>query len=218
MKKVTVRRYSNDNEPKVVATAANGTIVDQFVKFSELDSSIKVENMDMPDLLNVKPELVHVTNDKNGQNVKYTLSTYSYDEFKYEVDENDENITVNDKLKFLSEMSNDKSEPSLDDEWLIMNGMVFDWFDTPVKVNFKASAKVILNANSSMSADNIDLQSSSVNGFDAIHLYKGTKHLVVDAFYDGSFKATVFDDKELVDESKQTIDDDYVSTFIKLNF
>lgn len=215
MKKVVVRRYSNNNEPKVVATAANGTIVDQFVKFSDLDSDIKVENMNMPEELNVKPELVHVTNNKDGQNVKYTLSTYSYDEVQYKIDEND---TVNDKLKFLSEMSNDKKEPSLDDEWLIMNGMVFDWFDTPVKVNFKAAAKVILNANSIMDADNIDLQSSSVNGFDAIHLYKGTKHLVVDAFYDGSFKATVFDDKELVDESKQTIDDDYVSKFIKLKF
>lgn len=215
MKKVVVRRYSNNNEPKVVATAANGTVVDQFVKFSDLDSNVQVENMDMPNELNVKPELVHVTNNKDGENVKYTLSTYSYDEVKYEHESTD---TVNDKLKFLSAMHGDDKDWSLDNEWAIMDQMVFDWFDTPKKTYFKEAAKVILNANSAISGDKIELQSSSENNFDAIHLYKGDRHLVVDSFYDGSFKAFVFNDKETVAESNQTSDQNEATEFVKSNY
>ncbi|CAI2620447.1 hypothetical protein AKUH4B210M_09580 [Apilactobacillus kunkeei] len=223
MKKVVVRRYSNDNKPKVVQTASNGTIVDQFIKYGDINENVKIENMEMPNKLNVKPELVHVTNNKDGKNIKYTLSTYSYDEVNYEYEGLE---TVNDKLMFLSQMhynQDDTKAEQIDNEWSIMNNMVFDWFDKPQKRFFKNAANVILNANKNINGDKIDLQSSSVNGFDVVHIYKGNIHLTVSAFYDGSFKAIVYNDSKIADnyviaESKKAIEEEYISEFINLNF
>lgn len=205
----TVKVYSNGSEERVLATAKNGVIVDQIIKYDKVPNDVEVENINLPELPNAKLELVHVTNNSEGENKKYSLSSYSYDqtEYEYEIDD-----TVNDKLQFLASMHSDKNNWEMDKELAIMDQMVGDRFDRPVKKHFKAAAQVYLDGNANVESNHIDLASSSINGFDAIHVYSGSIHVVVSANYDGSFDAFVFDEQvssndSLVAESKANRED-----------
>lgn len=192
MTEKTVKVYSNGSEERVLATAKNGVIVDQIIKSDKVPSDAVVANIPLPKLPNVKPELVHVTNNSEGENKKYSLSSYSYDqtEYEYEIDD-----TVNDKLQFLANMHPDQHNWEMDKELAIMDQMVGDRFDRPVKKHFKAAAQVYLDGKANVESNHIDLASSSVNGFDAIHVYSGSIHVVVSANYDGTFDAFVFNEK-----------------------
>lgn len=192
MTEKTVKVYSNGSEERVLATAKNGVIVDQIISFDKVPHPAEVENIALPELPNVKPELVHVTNNSEGENKKYSLSSYSYDqtEYEYEIDD-----TVNDKLQFLANMHPDQHNWEMDKELAIMDQMVGDRFDRPVKKHFKAAAQVYLDGKANVESNHIDLASSSVNGFDAIHVYSGSIHVVVSANYDGTFDAFVFNEK-----------------------
>lgn len=198
MTEKTTKVYSNGSEERVITTAKNGFIVDQIVKFDKVENPEEIKNMQLPVLPNVKPELVHVTNNAEGENKKYSLSSYSYDkvEYDYEIDD-----TVNDKLQFLANLHDDQKDWATDKEYYIMDSMIGDRFNTPVKKYFKAAAQVYVDAKTNVESNHIDLMSSSINGYDAIHVYKGSIHVSVSANYDGTFDTFVFDENKNIEDS-----------------
>lgn len=212
--------FSNYKEPKVFVRANNGIAVDEIVKYDDLmkaEPNAQIKYMDELDKHeNAEPYLVHVKQNKNGENKEYSLHAFKYNKVRYDYKINNNH----DKLEFLAQLGIHGNDfQTIDDETCIIRKMLVDWFGQPTREHFKDAAQLVLNANKDTNPTRVSLQESSINGLDILHVYYNNIHVAVDAFYDGKFKVYVFNenskDNNPIDESMKNDNKAYTSEFLK---